>query len=1112
MLIYDFFVLIHFCAACYNRNMKKTIIRQETVTIPTYGIGEPDKNPMFFEKRVYQGSSGKIYPLAAIESVKDEKTDKEYTAVILENDYIYVMILPQLGGRIQRALDKTNNYDFVYYNHVIKPALVGLTGPWISGGIEFNWPQHHRPTTFLPSDFSLKEYEDGSASVLLHDTDRMYGTQETTEIRIYPDRACIEINARLYNPTAFPQTFLWWANPAVSVNDFTQSVFPPDVHAVMDHGKRDVSEFPVAKGIYYKHDYSAGVDISRYKNIPVPTSYMAEKSSYDFVGGYDYQKEAGLLHVASHHVSPGKKQWTWGCGDFGKAWDRNLTDSDGPYIELMTGVFTDNQPDFSWLKPYEEKTFTQVFMPYKNIGYVKNATVDAAVNLEFEGGKARIRVYASRVFENAEIKLLYKGNPVESGTRVQTISPENTADFTVSLDSLLPSPSDKEDWSDFCVTVSDNQKNMILRWSPEKPCPYQIPSPAEAIRKPEEIESNEELFLAATHLEQYRHATFASDAYYLEGLKRDKGDSRLNNGYGRLLMQRGLFAEAEPYLRAAVERLTWKNPNPYTSEPLFNLGLCLFYQEKEAEAFNWFYKATWSAEQQEGSWYWLSVLASRKAFRSGTGFDDALRFAEKAVSRNTNNVRARALEVFLKQTAGVSNDSSALKRDFPMDEVCRILADDSAAMVAGSLYAAKTFALWGAYDKALRLLEKPVAEEKTMALYYGAYYAKSAEKAGLAQELLEKASKSDISGVFCNELDDITVLKYAMSQNPKDYAAPYLLGNLFYDKKQYGKAIRLWQCSEAQNKSFPTVQRNLALAYYNKSKKPEQALECMEKAFALDKTDARIFMELDQLLAKTGSSPEERLARFKAHMELTEARDDLKTEFAKLLNMTGAHQEALDFIRSHKFHPWEGGEGKVTTQFTEALIHLADKEYESENYETAIEFLEEALIYPENLGEGKLEGTKDNHIYYRLGMCFKKSGQNEKARECFEKATLGVPNPSGVMFYNDQRSDMILFMGLAYKELGFSDKGTQIFSSLSEYGQIHRDDHIEMDYFAVSLPDLQIFEEDLSARNRLHCLLISGLGELGAGNRTKAAELFAEVLEADPNNQLAQDYLHAAEN
>ncbi len=298
--------------------METVRVWEEKVTIPTYRVGKPNKNPMFLEKRVYQGSSGKVYPYPVIEKIYDEKVDQEYQAVYLENEYLKIMILPELGGRVQRAYDKTNGYDFVYYNHVIKPALVGLLGPWISGGIEFNWPQHHRPTTYMPVDYMLTENEDGSRSVLVNDTDRMYGTKGIAKFTLYPGKAYLEITGQLYNRTNMPQTFLWWANPAVPVNDYTKSVFPPDVHAVMDHGKRDVSRFPIATGVYYKHDYSEGVDISRYKNLPVPTSYMAEKSDFNFVGGYDYHVGAGVLHVADHHISPGKKQWTWGCGDFGK--------------------------------------------------------------------------------------------------------------------------------------------------------------------------------------------------------------------------------------------------------------------------------------------------------------------------------------------------------------------------------------------------------------------------------------------------------------------------------------------------------------------------------------------------------------------------------------------------------------------------------------------------------------------------------------------------------------------------------------------------------------------------------------------------------------------------
>ncbi|MDE7132329.1 MAG: DUF5107 domain-containing protein, partial [Lachnospiraceae bacterium] len=157
--------------------MSEVKVWEEKVIIPTYEIGAAEKNPVFLDKRVYQGSSGKVYPYPTIEKISDVKADKEYMAVYLENEYLKVMVLPELGGRIQRAYDKTNDYDFVYYNHVIKPALVGLCGPWISGGIEFNWPQHHRPTTYLPVDHIITENEDGSKSVLCHDVDQMYGTK-----------------------------------------------------------------------------------------------------------------------------------------------------------------------------------------------------------------------------------------------------------------------------------------------------------------------------------------------------------------------------------------------------------------------------------------------------------------------------------------------------------------------------------------------------------------------------------------------------------------------------------------------------------------------------------------------------------------------------------------------------------------------------------------------------------------------------------------------------------------------------------------------------------------------------------------------------------------------
>src|SRR6476661_1622550 len=222
---------------------------KETVVIPTYEVGVPDKNPMFFENRVYQGSSGVVYPHPVIDKIHDEKIDKEYIGLFLENRYLKIMILPELGGRVQMAYDKIAQRHFIYYNQVIKPALVGLCGPWISGGIEFNWPQHHRPSTFQPVDYCIEENADGSKTVWVNEVERMFGTKGTAGFVLHPDKAFLEINVKLFNRTPLPQTFLWWANPAVKVSDDYQSVFPPDVDAVFDHGKRDVSDFPIATGI-----------------------------------------------------------------------------------------------------------------------------------------------------------------------------------------------------------------------------------------------------------------------------------------------------------------------------------------------------------------------------------------------------------------------------------------------------------------------------------------------------------------------------------------------------------------------------------------------------------------------------------------------------------------------------------------------------------------------------------------------------------------------------------------------------------------------------------------------------------------------------------------------
>lgn len=1080
----------------------------EAVTIPTYEIGAADKNPMFLEKRVYQGSSGKIYPYPSVQEISREKTDKVWSAVYLENEYLKVMILPELGGRIQRAYDKTNDYDFVYYNHVIKPALVGLTGPWISGGIEFNWPQHHRPTTYSPVDYELRENEDGSKSVLINDVDQMNGTKEITTFTLYPGKAYIEIRGQLYNRTPMPQTFLWWANPAVPVNDYTQSIFPPDVHSVYDHGKRAVSRFPIATGEYYKHDYSEGVDISRYKNIPVPTSYMAERSDYDFVGGYDYQKKAGLLHVADHHFSPGKKQWTWGCGDFGKAWDRNLTDEDGPYIELMTGVYCDNQPDFTWLKPYEEKVFKQYFMPYKAVGPVKNASIHAALNMEVRSEGLYVCVYATEVYDKARVIVTYDGaevfaedaklSPVDIFEKVLPVSIENQYKVR--------------------VAVQSGGKELVSYQPVEQGIP-KLAEPAKAAKDPREIQTNEELYLTGQHIEQYRHATYLPDPYYIEGLRRDDGDIRINNAFGLLLFRRGCFAESETYFRKALERLTQMNPNPYDSEAYYNLGLSLFYQERFAEAYDAFYKATWTNEQQEMAFYYLACIA----LRNGT-LTDALELVEKGLVKNVHNVKARGLKAAILEKLGHAVDASAwidenLSVD-PFDYVSRFeryflngCSQDELDEIRSLnrnfresfLQTARDFAESGQYDKAVAVLDA-FEGDYPLIHYYKGYYLSRIGKMDEAAMAFQKGENSSPDYCFPNKLEDIQALNEAIVRNPNGAKAYYYLGNLLYDKLQFDKAINMWEASEKLDDSFPTLERNLSIAYFNKRHEPEKALRCLERAFELDQTDARVFLELDQLYQKLKYQPSTRMKKFVENIELIQKRDDLYTEYVTVLNLNGRHQEAYDAIMAHDFQTWEGAEGKITTQFKVALLEMAKEAIRANDSTRAESMLREALSYPKNLGEGHLEGTKDNHLFYTLGLASERLGKKAESEECFKNATLGAMEPAGMMYYYDQPADMILYQGWAKEKQGFQAEANARFYKLVDYGEHHVRDVFKMDYFAVSMPDMSVFDADMTEKNRIHCYYLMGLGKLGLGRRSEAIADFEEVLKSDPNHQNAAIY------
>lgn len=1087
---------------------------EEEILLPTYGVGEEEKNPMFLEKRVYQGSSGVVYPYPVIEKISDEKKDKAYKALFIENEYIKVMILPEMGGRIQMAYDKIKQRHFVYYNQVIKPALVGLTGPWISGGIEFNWPQHHRPSTFLPTDYCIENNEDGSVTVWCNEVERMFRTKGMQGFTLHPGKSYIEIKVKVFNRTTFPQTFLWWANPAVVVNDHYHSVLPPDVHAVFDHGKRDVSNFPIATGVYYKHDYSAGVDISKYKNVPVPTSYMAIQSKFDFVGGYEKHIDAGLLHVADHHVSPGKKQWTWGCGDFGQAWDRNLTDEDGPYIELMTGVYTDNQPDFTWLQPNEEKSWVQYFMPYNDVGYVKNANKDAVVNVNINNNEAKITLYTTSSFKGMRIILKNAEGKVYVDEIANT-SPAESYKKSVTIGNELP--------ENILFELYTEDGKLLLSYKADKPEIKPTPDPAKAAKDPQDIASIEQLYLTGLHLEQYRHATYNPTDYYLEALKREPADTRCNNAMGLYLLRRGQFEKAEPYFHKAIETWTERNPNPYDGEAYYNLGWCLNMQNKRDDAYAKFFKSTWNAAQQDAAYYALAQIDSINC-----DWEKALEKIDRSLVRNWHNHKSRQLKASILRKLGRKEEALLLiEESLKIDKFnmgClfekylltsdRDVLNQLKTMMRDAVHPyidySLDFAAAGLYKEASQFLSQCITNPDSvypMVYYTLGYYASQANDKAKAKQYYEKASTMSPDRCFPNRIEEINILKDAIQLNPTDAKAPYYLGNLWYGARQHNEAIEAWELSMKLDDQFPTILRNLALAYYNKLDKKEEAKVLLEKAYALDRSDARILMELDQLYKKQNKPLDERLNFLEKHLDVANEREDVRIERIALYNQLGKFTTAKDLITSDVFHPWEGGEGKITAQYVFCRIELAKIAMKENRLDEAITLLNETDAYPHNLGEGKLSNAEENDINYNKGIAYRGLGDEANALKYFQKATVGSSEPQQAFFYNDQQPDKIYYQGLAWMALGNEDKAKGCFNKLINHGEKHLFDNCRIDFFAVSLPDLAIWEDNLNTRNKIHCYYVMGLGYLGLGDKDNAKKYLSKIIQLDINHQHAQAIL-----
>jgi tetratricopeptide (TPR) repeat protein len=1088
----------------------------DTVEIPTYLVDQPDLIPRFYEGRAYQGAQGRVYPYPISESLSDTRVEQKYEMLFLENEYIKVEILPEIGGRMFGAMDKTNGYDFIYRQHVIKPGLIGMLGAWISGGIEWNFPHHHRATAFMPVDFTMQYNNDGSCTAWIGELELRHRMKFMLGVTLYPGRSYFEVTFRPYNRTPFVHSFLYFANTGVHTSEDYQVIFPPSTQFGTYHGKNQFIRWPVSHEVYNRVDYTEGVDISWWKNHPEWTSIFAWNHEDDFVGGYDHGKNAGIMLCSNHHIAPGKKFWTWSTGPRGKLWDEALTETDGPELELMIGGYSDNQPDYSWLQPYESKYLKQYFYPVRGIGGVKNANPEAAVNLEREG-KSRVRIGLNTTSrrENAQVRLT-KGSEILFSEQID-IDPAHPYIRSV----RIPERTLDEE---LCVALFSGDGSELVSYTPAVLEKEEMPDPAVPPGPPEEIATVEELYLTGLRLEQFYNPSFDPLPYYSEALRRDPGNYRVNTALGLLNLRKGAFGHSEQYLRVAVERITGNYTKPRDGEAFYYLGLCQKYQGKSREARDNLYQATWSQAFHSAAYYQLAELACAEE-----NYEEALEHLDRSLSTNALHYRARNLQSAVYRKLGAYERAidiaSRVRNEDPLDpgplyetylslkaegnlnvagQALQVLRQRMRGNVQSYLELSMDYAGAGMWDDAIGLLGEVYLEGRDdlpaypMVYYFLGYFWLQEGDQARAGDCFQIASRQSPDYCFPFRLESIAILEAAMQLNPADARAPLYLGNLLFDL-QPERAMHAWERSAELDGSNWLTQRNLGMAYNRVDGNIPLSVEHYLRSISLKPDDQRLLYELDLIYAAGRENPETRLALLQDHHDVIAGNNvsDALSREVMLLVQLGRCQEALELLEANHFKQWEGV-SKAYNSYVDAHLFLGMELLDSGESIEALKHMRAAGEFPTYMMVAKpYRGGRSGQVYYYTGMVYEAMGDEKQALEQFRLCVEERLNP--------ELDETHYYRALALEKLGLREEAREIFEGLITLGQ-QQLQFTQPDFFAK-------FGEKETPDDRLSnaCYLI-GLGYLGQGMEGEALEMFSESVRFNINHVWAAKCLSLMKN
>jgi tetratricopeptide (TPR) repeat protein len=1066
-------------------------VKEAPLVLPTYEPGPPNPYPALldWQRRKWRP----VYPYPFLDALSAKRTEKTYKAVLLENEYLKVTVLPELGGHVYEIFDKTLNRDVLYSNPVMKYAMVALRGAWVSGGIEWNFPDGHTLTTVSPIDYAMRLEEDGSAAVAIGDTERVQGMQWEVILRLRPGRRVLETEVTLNNRRVVPGRYWYWSTAGAPATEDMRFIYP--MREAYPHAFWPVFSFPKEKG----------VDISKFSEVPNFLSLFARNSKRDFFGVYYDKADWGIIHVADHRELPGKKTWTWGTDENGDIWVDKLTDGGNQYVEFQGGRF-ETQMEHEFIAPHRVEHFTEYWYAVGGMGgNWDEATKDAAVRVTTQGNRAVITARANASFKDVEFTVESEGSRLRSDHL--DLDPAKTFTATIELPANAAG-------KPLTVSFKNKDGRDLVRYRTDLPIdanpdfkPATRPVPDPVVPTSAEQAYVEGLAFDKKSKERDLRAAYA------EALKRDPGFAPAHIALGRSYYRSGEYDKAAEHLVQALRR------NRDAGDAHYYLALVRRAQGQTGEAADHLIWCVRAGHRESVSRYVLGEMALAEGRNA-----EAVEHLTQAVMLDPRDLKARTVLALAERLAGRLDAAepriNAVVQEMPIDylalheqyEINKALNHDAKAKGSwGELWrllsrepdsvleVAFDYTSAGRRKEAREILEEAVRrsteERATQAearrvhpmIHYtlGYLYERDGDVAR-AREQYALGAKNDPAYVFPHRVEEIEVLRAARASNPADGRAAYYLGNALASKNRDEEALAAWRDAVRLDSSNVIARRNLARALWVVAGTKADAAREYEQAIASAAEDFRLYVEFDRLLTEMGAT-ERRVKLLEGSPAAVREHSAAIQSLAAAYIDAGRFEDAARLLANTTFTSGEG-EDAALALYRKAHLGLARKYQQAGNHLKAAEEFAAMTEYPRNFGVGRPAMQSLAREYVAAAREYEAAGRTEDAEHWWQRAATEELNPPTQP--EEPWSEHYFYKAVALEHTGHKQEARALYERLARLND-----------------DRQMLEAEPWPATGAIRYVLAGAGLRALGRTEEARAALERAVKLDPQNELARTQL-----